>query len=211
MPFDRLPGANLNTSPLTNIHWAVVPPRPVFPTYEVVMNALNSIMPGLDPVERSRRAMAIQQMQLQRAQLPLEKAKIELGMQEIPLQQARINFMKDLYSGGEGTGGMQAAMKRLHEQGMTMDANGGIRPLNPGELKTLNDLQSTQHGTSTRIRSAAPVINNLPIDPSLSAPESTPPSQSAPDNSGQQPTGDVDTDSLFNQTLGTEIPDQTNG
>lgn len=95
MPIEKLPGANLNTAPLHNINWYVRPPRPIFPTAQVVEGALNNILPALDPVERAKRADTMQQLALHRQQMPLEQAKIQYGMRQLGMQNQLLDQLQN--------------------------------------------------------------------------------------------------------------------
>jgi len=114
MPFDQLPGANLNTSAMSNLRPFVRPARPIFPTYEVTMNALNSILPALDPVNRAKREEAMMNLQLAKAKMPLEQQKIDYEKQLYGIQQGYLKSGKI-------------------PPGYVLDKNGMMRPETPAE------------------------------------------------------------------------------
>lgn len=70
MPFDRLPAHDLN---IPQVNYYVAPGRPIFPTNEVVQQAIAQITDALDPVKRAQRTLAMAQLPVQLKQIQLQK------------------------------------------------------------------------------------------------------------------------------------------
>ena len=86
MPFDKLPGANLNVGLLANYRPMSVPAPPVFPTYDLVTKSLDKILNALDPVERAKRELVLASIPLQKEKLEAERANLPLVKKHTELQ-----------------------------------------------------------------------------------------------------------------------------